>query len=112
YAAFLLNSKNYPGLIQNTSYEIEGYLIHLNQEQEKIIDLFEADFYEKKNLLVDLNNQKVECNAYLIPEKHFKLLSNKPWDPQEFREKHLASYIDMCRDFRNNEIPSLVANTL
>ena len=81
----------FPGLIRENSKSVEGlvYLSITGGEWERLT-AFEDDFYELQEVTVECPETSVSALAFIVPPSRKSLLSDKPWNPDFFRENPLA----------------------
>jgi hypothetical protein len=70
-------------------------LTGLSREEWRIIDAFEAEFYDL--LPVALTDERKGW-AYVYDT--FPSVSSDDWDKEEFAQKHLGSYAKRCKYWR------------
>ena len=81
----------FPGLIRENSKSVEGllYLSITGGEWERLT-AFEDDFYKLQEVTVECPETSVSALAFIVPPSRKSLLSDKPWNPDFFRENPLA----------------------
>lgn len=95
YQRFFVLGYSFPGIKADFGTEVEGLLFtDLTNEQIKVLDNFEAEWYSRKKVEVVIQgSKKKSCEVYLFQEQYFDLLSDKVWDNQTFREKYMQAFI-------------------
>ena len=91
YQRFKVAGELFPGLIRENSKSVEGlvYLSIAGEEWKRLI-AFEDDFYELQEVTVECPETNVSALAFIVPPSRKSLLSDKTWNPDFFRENHLA----------------------
>ncbi len=101
YASFRMKGRAYPGIIADPRGFTEGVLYEdLPPAVLELFNAYEDDLYETTLVPVATSTRIVQAIAYVIPKERRKLLSNDPWDPQQFMERNGKRYLRMCRKFR------------
>ena len=97
YERFMLVNKNYPGIIRNSMARVDGILYEgVTAKQLAILDRYEDDFYERCRVVVEtVNAQSVAAWTYIIPLRHKRTLSNKPWNRDDFMRTHLKRFLNV-----------------
>ncbi|MGD8566769.1 MAG: gamma-glutamylcyclotransferase [Gammaproteobacteria bacterium] len=100
FARYLLINREYPGIIRDAGSVTEGVLYHgITPKHLRALDRYEDNIYQRQRVqVVDLRGDTVEAWAYVIPPRHRRLLSRKPWQRNAFRNKHLRRFVNVrCR---------------
>lgn len=95
YARYLMKGKVFPGIVEDAGAETTGTL-YLDVDEKALarLDEFEDDFYERRLVgLVTELGEEVQAWAYVVPEGARHLVSDQPWDVQEFSLRHLAKWL-------------------
>ena len=78
-------------------------LSDLTEQELYVFDAFEGSEYEKRSVAAqpEAGGAEVAATVYVWKEALRPLLlpDSGDWDPQEFRERHLAEYALMCARF-------------
>ena len=85
----------YPGVVPSSNSETVGILYTgIIKEELEVIDLFEGDFYIRKQLNVIQQNNKI-CKAwvYIISDQNKGKLSKDPWNLKDFLKNDLKNFI-------------------
>ncbi len=84
----------YPVLIRNNNSETQGvFLKDLTQEDIRILNFYEGEEYELKEILVDLKSTRKKALVYL--PKHLNTVTLGPdWDINFFRLHHFTNYVE------------------
>ena len=96
YARYIIKGQVFPGIIAAQDKSVDGMIYNAIDEMIlQRLDAFESDVYERKKVLVTLeNNQQVPAYTYVISRQHEYLLTDKSWDLEVFNRKHLADYLN------------------
>lgn len=85
----------YPGLVPGDDEARGRLLINLTDDEWRIIDAFEDDLYELRQLaLTDARRGW----AYVCPQEPAEFPEN--WNKERFAVEHLPRYVDRCREWR------------
>lgn len=103
YQRYRIRGQVFPGTIRSTApgAQVQGLvLFDLLPDELEVLDEFEGEEYFKEGVEARLagSGAAVPTTVYLWQDRLRPLLYGE-WDPQEFREQRLGSYVDMCRDF-------------
>jgi gamma-glutamylcyclotransferase (GGCT)/AIG2-like uncharacterized protein YtfP len=84
YDRFLLEGKDYPGIIQKEGRITEGTLYSgLDGTSIEKLDAFEDDVYERREVFVQTSRGlEHRAWAYVIPGQSRSVLSTKRWNPR------------------------------
>lgn len=95
YARYLIKGQVFPGIIAADNNSVEGIVYHdIDTNALMRMDAFESDVYERKQVLVALqNNQQLPAYTYVMSCEYEYLLTDQPWDIEVFKLKHLADYL-------------------
>ena len=83
----------FPGLIRENDERVEGLVyVDITRDEWERLTAFEDDFYELQKVTVDCLGTNVSALAYIVPPSRKSVLSDKVWNPDFFRENHLAGF--------------------
>ena len=83
----------FPGLIRENDERVEGLVyVDITRDEWERLTAFEDDFYELQKVTVDCLGTNVSALAYVVPPSRKSVLSDKVWNPDFFRENHLAGF--------------------
>jgi len=83
----------FPGLIRENDERVEGLVyVDITRDEWEQLTAFEDDFYELQKVTVDCLGTNVSALAYVVPPSRKSVLSDKVWNPDFFRENHLAGF--------------------
>lgn len=95
YLCRLLRRRVYPGIIRTGEGCTRGVL-HYDIDAASLdrIDDFEGPFYRRETVLaVREDGGEVAACTYVLVDSLHHLLSDRDWDEEEFRRKHLNRYL-------------------
>lgn len=82
-----------PAIIKEEGYEVKGKVIFdVGDKTIKLLDKFEGRSYEKRKVLVSVDDNKIEAIMYLGANFNKDFLYGD-WDLEEFKQKYLDFYI-------------------
>lgn len=93
---------SYPVAFPSDANEtIIGMLYHdVSNEDIKRLDFFEGEYYQRSKVSVRLNNANlVKAEVYLINPRYRHLVSEMPWDPDNFQERCLSEFMSAYEGF-------------
>ena len=95
YRRLEVAGESFPGLVKGDDESVEGLVyLEISKEEWDCLTAFEDDFHELQQVTVDCLGTGVRALAYIVPPSRKSLLSDKAWNPDAFREKHLAGFAD------------------
>jgi gamma-glutamylcyclotransferase (GGCT)/AIG2-like uncharacterized protein YtfP len=87
-----LSNRVYPGLVQASASTTNGRLLTgLSRDEWQVLDDFEDDTYELRQLSLDHGAQ---AWSYIWPDHHSA--TSIAWQPTEFASRHLPTYAANC----------------
>ncbi|MCB1193691.1 MAG: gamma-glutamylcyclotransferase [Leptospiraceae bacterium] len=91
-----LKGEEYPGIITDKNSIIEGLLYYeLTHKDEKKLDLFEGEYYQRCNAeVLTMDDRVVSCYVYFLKPEHLNLLSDTNWTYNQFVKKGLETFMD------------------
>ena len=93
YRRFEVTGESFPGLIEGDGTSIEGLLyFDLGKDEWERLTAFEDDFYNLEEVAVSSAQETVHALAYIVPAARKTVLSEKAWDPEDFRKNHLVPF--------------------
>lgn len=95
YARYLVRNATYPGLTESSGERTSGVIYHgLTPEAMKALDRFEGDLYERRLVEVETPpGRRERAWTYVIRESRRGVLSDLPWDGEEFKRHHLDGFL-------------------
>lgn len=104
FAKFLLKGRIYPGMIAFPGAVCSGRVYyHLDRRTLETLDAFEDEVYSRERIEVEVEGgQFLQADAYLIRPQDRECLTTIPWQPDEFKSKHLAHYLEACKAFQKS----------
>ncbi len=103
YVRLRVKGEDYPGLIEFGGATVAGkVLLGIERADIEQLDQFEGAYYQRKNVTVRLNGNRVaQAETYVFRDEYRFLLSDKAWCAQEFREKGLVNFLARYQGFRH-----------
>lgn len=101
FAKFLLKGRIYPGMTAVPGSICSGRVYyHIDPRTLEILDAFEDDVYTREHIEVEVEGSRsLQAHAYLICPQDRACLTAAPWQPDEFKSKHLVRYLEACKTF-------------
>jgi len=82
-----------PAIVEQSDGEVKGkVLLDVDEATIRILDKFEGSSYEKRNVSVFVNGEKISAVVY-VGTSFKKEALRGDWDEEEFRQKYLDFYI-------------------
>lgn len=99
YRRRLITDCVFPGVTAEPGSECTGTLFrNLDEETMRILDAYEASFYERRTVMVSPagvhSDGQTLAEVYVLPESEAWRLSDEPWDQAAFVRDHLSSYLN------------------
>ena len=96
YAMYRVKDAEYPGIVPSYNRETEGTLFSgLSDEDLKVLDAFEGNFYARHSVKVDLQDGRtIAAWVYVIRQEYKDVLSNEPWHLDRFLNEGFRSFMD------------------
>jgi gamma-glutamylcyclotransferase (GGCT)/AIG2-like uncharacterized protein YtfP len=89
----------YPAAREEAGGRIAG-LLYLEVDAASLgrLDRFEGELYERRSVRVICDDGTSRAaEVYVVPPARYGRLETRPWDLEQFRREHLASYVARCR---------------
>ena len=104
FAKFLLKGRIYPGMIALRGAVCSGRIYyHIDRRTLEILDAFEDEVYTREQIEVEVGGGRLlQAYAYLICPQDRECLTATPWQPDEFKSKHLVHYLEACKAFQKS----------
>lgn len=101
FAKFLLKGRIYPGMTALQGSICSGRVYyHVDRRTLEILDAFEDELYARERIEVEVEGGRfLQAYAYLIRSQDRECLTSIPWQPEEFKSKHLVRYLEACKTF-------------
>jgi gamma-glutamylcyclotransferase (GGCT)/AIG2-like uncharacterized protein YtfP len=105
YQRRLVRGEVFPTLVQAAGEVVAGVLWEgLDAAALARIDRFEGAPYERPRLPVETGRGEArEAFVYVLRPEHRALACDASWDEADFRARHLAAYLALCRAFAREE---------
>ncbi len=101
FAKFLLKGRIYPGMTALPGAVCSGRVYFpIDSRTLEILDAFEDEVYTREHIEVEVEgNRSLQAYAYLIRPQDRACLTATPWQPDEFKSRHLLRYLEACKTF-------------
>ncbi len=94
HARFRLRNKVYPAIVAQPGQSVPGLLYTgVTTAELARLDEYEGPLYERRELRVSSAGTETLAFTYVLSDRARHLLSPEPWDIEQFRREHLASYL-------------------
>ncbi len=89
YARFLVRGASYPGIVPALESSVEGTLYEgLFDAEWQLLDEYEGDLYERRNVVVTVGTQAIEAFSYVVRPQRVDELTERAWDLQWYLREH------------------------
>lgn len=105
YRAMMLKGECFPGLADVDEGRTAGIVYHnVDPDSLELLDRFEGSYYRRVRCFIMVSPKKaIQGWVYLMQRQYEDLLTETPWDLDEFRKFHYDQFLKVCRDFRSGE---------
>lgn len=94
YARYLLRGCPYPAIVPAPGRAVSGtLLLDLDAEHFTLLDTYEGELYERRELVVAVGSAPVRAQSYVLRPEFHDQLTSEAWDRREFERRHLAGYL-------------------
>ena len=94
FARSMLRGATYPGIAPAAGARTQGTLYsELDPESLALLDRFESDLYERRELRVATASGERSAFAWVVRPQHQELLTGEPWDRHLFAARHLREWL-------------------
>ena len=96
FAIFRVRDAVFPGMRRAREVDSVPGILYRGLDEETLfeLDTYESDFYRRETVWVTTHGEKaVECQAYVVPESRYAMLTEEPWDAKWFAENELENYL-------------------
>lgn len=95
----------YPGIAKKEGSRVRGKVYrNIDDETMSRLDAFEDDVYERVAVeVVGNDGTRIDAFTYRVRDDHSSFLTEEEWDPEEFREKHMRSFVERYGGFESVE---------
>ncbi|MEJ2513917.1 MAG: gamma-glutamylcyclotransferase [Gammaproteobacteria bacterium] len=95
----VIRGATYPGIAPRDGAEVRGRLwTGLSAAELARLDNFEGSMYRREAVVVRTADGPREAMAYVIRPPYRWMLTSHRWEPQTFRARSLAAYVERARD--------------
>ncbi len=100
YARFRVRGAVYPGIRPVPGARVDGMLYSdVSARSLRLLDVFEGDLYRRQAVIVDAGGEPLSAEAWVVRPSRERLLTDRPWEPEPFRRRHLSRYLDRIGRF-------------
>lgn len=102
HARYRVRGESYPGIIQEKGAMTPGLLyFDLDHDAVKRLDQFEGPWYERTPVKTETGEEKIlKAETYLFKPEYRGLLTRNLWDLETFERKHLRTFMENYKGFR------------
>lgn len=85
---------DFPGILEaGPDAEVPGRVfLDLDPDTIARLDAYESDFYERRQVTVQVAERELRAAAYVVPEARAAILSDEEWSLDWFREHAFTDY--------------------
>ena len=64
-----------------------------------ILDTFEGEYYERKEVELLVENKKINAYTYVLKEAYYDLIDSKVWNDALFAQEGIQSFLEGYKGF-------------
>ena len=99
YARRAVKEDVYPVIFQANEL-VEGVVYYdINEEDMVILDTFEGEYYERKEVELLVKNEPIRAYVYVLKEKYFDKIDPKPWSDALFATEGIKRFLTNYKGF-------------
>ena len=100
FARFRVRGAVYPGIRPVRGAWVDGVVYpEVSARSLRLLDVFEGDLYRRETLVVETGAGRLSADAWVVRPSRERLLTDRPWEPEPFRRRHLRRYLDRIGRF-------------
>ncbi|MDD2384163.1 MAG: gamma-glutamylcyclotransferase [Sulfurospirillaceae bacterium] len=100
YARRCVKGDEYPVIFPANESVTGVVYFDISEEDMKILDAFEGEYYERKTLIASLgNHQSVQVEVYVLKEQYYLIIDDKPWSETYFAQEGIKRFLDNYKGF-------------
>lgn len=95
FEAWKISGESFPGLTPADGHQVTGRVwLAVTPAELARLDAFESGIYDRERVSVTASDgPTLDCWTYVVRGDCRSLLLNEPWDREEFRRHHLATFL-------------------
>lgn len=98
YERRALSAKPYPGVRRLDGACVDGVIYQLPTLALPALDRYEGDMYFREAVSVTTQEGDIEAWCYVLRPRYCHLMLKNEWSLQNFRSRHLQSYLEQIRE--------------
>ena len=99
YARRSVKGDEYPVIFQADEL-VEGVVYYdISEEDRIILDIFEGEYYERKEVELLVKNEPIMASVYVLKEKYFDIIDPKPWSEALFATEGIKRFLSNYKGF-------------
>lgn len=99
YARRSVKGDEYPVIFQADEL-VEGVVYYdISEEDRIILDIFEGEYYERKEVELLVKNELIRACVYVLKEEHFDIIDPKPWSEALFATEGIKHFLANYKGF-------------
>ena len=99
YARRSVKEEVYPVIFQADEL-VEGVVYYdINEEDMAILDTFEGEYYERKEVELLVKDERVHACVYVLKEKHFDVIDPNHWSEALFATEGIQRFLENYKGF-------------
>lgn len=100
FARFRVRGAVYPGIRPVSGAWVEGVVYpDVSSRSLRLLDIFEGDLYRREPVILDTGSGRLAAEAWVVRPSRERLLTDRCWEPETFRRRHLRRYLDRIGRF-------------
>jgi len=99
YARRSVKGDEYPVIFQADEL-VEGVVYYdISEEDRIILDIFEGEYYERKEVELLVKNELIRACVYVLKEEYFDIIDPKPWSEALFATEGIKRFLANYKGF-------------
>ncbi len=99
YERRVMRGATYPGIAPREDGQVRGRLwTDLSPAELVRLDEFEGSMYRREAVVVETPQGRRDAMAYVIRPPYRWMMTSRRWEPETFRSRSLAAYVERARD--------------
>ena len=94
YRRVLIRDEVYPAIVPDPDSTVSGHCMEVDSNTLALFDTYEGPIYEREKLSIFMSQGRESlAHTYLVRPAFRYLLTNQPWDPDQFVRDHLGNFL-------------------
>ena len=103
YKAYKVRGQVFPGAVSSAGDSLSGRVyFDLDPVSSQILDIFEGDLYDRINIDLIQDTERVPVSIYRFRKQSSLELEDNDWSADYFYQHHYMDYLQRCKKFHDN----------